>query len=503
MTRPAARPGPLLILVAIGTALRVAALAIPSVHHPDEIYQYLEAAHRLVFGYGVVPWEYRLGIRSWLFPLLLAGPMAAGSVISPGSGLYVLLPRLAMALVSTTIIISAWMMGARTSPRHAFFAALAATIWFELIGFAAHPLGETAGLAAACGAAALMFGPKQSRAHWIIAGALLALASVLRFQYAPALLVLACWGGGREISARWMPMALGAAAVLIASSLVDLASGAWPFAWLVENVRQNLLLGRATAYGEAGPLTYIGVLGGTWRWASIPLLIAAYAGVKRQPALFWAALVHLVLHSMIAHKEYRFVLLSSGFAVILAGIGTADIVHWAQQRIAPRWRYLVPCAAMSGWAIASLVLATGAAQRPFWTSRSAATESFADLRSTPGLCGVAVLGLPMPEFGGYTVLHRRVPIYLLDVTYPHEQAAAARLVGGYNAIVATPLHQREIPPGYTLDRCRSTAGEYADPVSAAAIRAVCTYHRAGPCSADARRAGAALEINRAIAERGM
>ena len=39
---------------------------------PDEVHQSLEQAHRLVFGYGFVPWEYQLGARSWILPGLLA-----------------------------------------------------------------------------------------------------------------------------------------------------------------------------------------------------------------------------------------------------------------------------------------------------------------------------------------------------------------------------------------------------------------------------------------------
>ena len=41
--------------------------------HPDEIMQYLEPAHRLVFGNGVTYWEYFYGARSWLVPGLVAG----------------------------------------------------------------------------------------------------------------------------------------------------------------------------------------------------------------------------------------------------------------------------------------------------------------------------------------------------------------------------------------------------------------------------------------------
>jgi len=43
-----------LILIA-GVALRAVAFDPYSAHHPDETIQYLEQAHRLVFGHGVVP----------------------------------------------------------------------------------------------------------------------------------------------------------------------------------------------------------------------------------------------------------------------------------------------------------------------------------------------------------------------------------------------------------------------------------------------------------------
>ena len=40
------------------------ASAYPTLLWSDEIFQTLEQAHRLVFGYGIVPWEFRAGARS-------------------------------------------------------------------------------------------------------------------------------------------------------------------------------------------------------------------------------------------------------------------------------------------------------------------------------------------------------------------------------------------------------------------------------------------------------
>ena len=35
--------------------------AFPGINHPDEVFQTVEQAHRLVFGTGLVPWEFVYG----------------------------------------------------------------------------------------------------------------------------------------------------------------------------------------------------------------------------------------------------------------------------------------------------------------------------------------------------------------------------------------------------------------------------------------------------------
>ncbi len=123
-----------LILIA-GAVLRVAAFDPYSAHHPDETIQYLEQAHRLVFGHGVVPWEFRYDIRSWLIPLALAGPMQLGEWLSPGGTLYLTLPRALVALANLVPIVAAWFLGARSSRQHAIAAMAVAALWVECVLF--------------------------------------------------------------------------------------------------------------------------------------------------------------------------------------------------------------------------------------------------------------------------------------------------------------------------------------------------------------------------------
>ncbi|HEV2964140.1 MAG TPA: mannosyltransferase, partial [Candidatus Angelobacter sp.] len=44
----------LALLLRVGAAMRV-----PSMAHPDEIFQTQEPAHRLAYGYGIITWEWR------------------------------------------------------------------------------------------------------------------------------------------------------------------------------------------------------------------------------------------------------------------------------------------------------------------------------------------------------------------------------------------------------------------------------------------------------------
>ncbi|KAG6739793.1 hypothetical protein POTOM_057408 [Populus tomentosa] len=54
-------------------AFRIAnSLLIQTYFNPDEHWQSLEVAHRIVFGYGHLTWEWRKGIRSYFHPLLFA-----------------------------------------------------------------------------------------------------------------------------------------------------------------------------------------------------------------------------------------------------------------------------------------------------------------------------------------------------------------------------------------------------------------------------------------------
>lgn len=62
------------IALIIIAAVRLASVPlIQTFYVPDEYWQSLEVAHKLTFGYGYLTWEWTQGIRSYVYPAIIAG----------------------------------------------------------------------------------------------------------------------------------------------------------------------------------------------------------------------------------------------------------------------------------------------------------------------------------------------------------------------------------------------------------------------------------------------
>jgi len=95
----------LLVILLVGLLIRVTVhLQVPSLVHPDEVFQTQEPAHRLAYGYGVISWEWRQGVRSWVLPAFLACLMRATDWMGTGSTGYLSAITIVLSLLSLTTI---------------------------------------------------------------------------------------------------------------------------------------------------------------------------------------------------------------------------------------------------------------------------------------------------------------------------------------------------------------------------------------------------------------
>jgi GPI mannosyltransferase 3 len=330
---PARRSGLLILIITlVALALRVAAVLPDSLHHPDEIGQYIEQAHRIVFGYGTITWEYRLGMRNWLLPLFFTLPMSLGHWLSPASELYLLLPRLTAALASLAILWAAYRIGKAQSQRHAMIALVVAAFWFEFVMFAAHTLSEPLATAAILAAVALLYDQSAGKKVLALAGFLLGIGILLRFQYGLPSAIIALGLSSGSWKARFAPVVVGGLIAVAFGALLDLAMGMMPYSWILTNIYQNVVLNRSASYGVSPVGEYLTALGVYWGVAAAVILPLVLIGYKQHRVLIWAAIANLALHSAIGHKEYRFIFLSTAIFVIVAALASVDVLKWLSAR---------------------------------------------------------------------------------------------------------------------------------------------------------------------------
>ena len=310
---------------------------------PDEIYQYFGQAHRLVFGHTVIPWEFEVGLRSWLIPLLLAGPMEAARLtgFAPWAGIDFI--KLLTAALSMVVVLVAIDWGWKFHGlRGAMLCGIVAGLWPDLLVMAPHPQEDTLGAYVLIAALYLIepwpAAPRQAaprlatpqpaviprgRTLWrtALAGALLGLAFVLRNPLAPGIAVAGialC----RKDTGKWMA-ALGAGGtIFLLAGLLDWATWGVPFRSFIMNYTLNISEGVASFFGREGNLYYPKMLLEDWLWA-LPFAIGFGAAIL--PVTSMAAFAILLLYLATAHKEFRFLFPVIALLVPVAGIGLSRI----------------------------------------------------------------------------------------------------------------------------------------------------------------------------------
>jgi hypothetical protein len=477
------------VLIALG-AILIAALLVrlaawhsfPNQIWPDEIFQSLEQAHRVVYGYGIVPWEFRDGARSWVLPGMLVGVMGLMSFITSSVTAYLAACATVLSAISLAPIWATFRTAlSEFGLRGAIVAGAVLACWFELVYFAPKALNEVvAGNGFVVGVLLADACVRRPRAELharsvVVATMLLALASVLRIQLSIAAVVCFCylvWPLAWRL--RWPAIAAGAAVVLFAG-LVDWLTWDYPFQSFVENIRVNIVEERSKIYGVAPSYAYFRVFGDIWGVWSALVMGLAIAGTRSRPLLGACALIVIATHLPIAHKEYRFAYPAMALVLALAAIGAAQLVRWVEQRKSPRIATLAAAGLITVWVAASLQGAVGFDEGKtrlaisfhppswHWTQRRGGLLAMKQLGEEPSVCGVAMLGFDPFLSGGYTYLHRDIPIF--HVLRPAETPAVAMHANVF--LVYFNIANEERLGDFTRDTC---------------IAEVCIYRRSGPCA---------------------
>lgn len=442
----------LLALMALALAIRVPIALFTVYHHADEVWQYIEPAYGIVTGDWIRTWDIRLGIRSWLIPLILLPPVWLGHVLAPTGELHLVLPRLLMACFSLGAVWAGWSLGQRVSRTHALVAGFVAAVWVDFSYFASRTSSDTLSVLAILPGLALLyrFRDRGGTRIAVAAGFLLGLGFITRFPLGPALAVPFLWAGRTDVRKAWLPLAGGALLATLCDVAANGAMGEPPLLWIYRNVMANVVQDRAHAYGIETADWYLRVLAWEWQYIALALLPALVLGARRYPMLVGTALVVLAVHSAIGHKEYRFVLLGVSLLILLAAIGSVDLMRALAERFGKQPSALFVAGLMAVWIAASVQVA---ATEPFsinWGVGKAPLRAMRTVRKQPAMCGLATYRVRDVPFVSRAVLNRRVPAMLINT-----QAAMAVTQGRYNVVVTPAEHMRELPPSYRFIGCAS------------------------------------------------
>ncbi|KAF9802934.1 hypothetical protein SFRURICE_015531 [Spodoptera frugiperda] len=286
---------------------------------PDEYWQTLEVAHKQVFGYGALTWEWQQGIRSYLYPSVVAGLYT----LLKYTGLdypeaLILLPRILQAIISTAADYSFYKWTGNR--KWALFLILTSWFWFYTSGRTLLQTLETSLVAIALSEFPFKGGKlghyEQESPKWIW---LAVLCVFLRPTSAPLWAVLGAYNLLTTNQSRlklivrtYVPIALVCGGALVALDSYyygRLIVTPWEF------FRFNVLHDIASFYGQhpwhwyltQGIPAVLGVNVIPVLWATVQILRRPKEN-KIGSLLLTAVALYVAVYSFIPHKEFRFVL---------------------------------------------------------------------------------------------------------------------------------------------------------------------------------------------------
>ena len=417
----------LLPVLALAFVARAAiALSGDFVLHPDEIMQYLEPAHRLVFGNGVTYWEYFYGARSWLVPGLVAGVLKLFDIVGLGQpfwyvgGVKLVFCAISLLIPAGMYFFARWHFG-ETAARVAL---LMGAFWYELVGFAHKPMTEFVATALLISLLVLCVRPVPDRLRVVLTVAVLAvLVAAVRLQYAPlALLVLGLYflRTGKRTQ-----LVVAAATGFVAVGVFDAIT--WDgglFHSYIVNIRVNLALGDLRA-GESPAWQFL-----YWlliaNMGLVALCVLALPDLRRYGFLLALIALTLLIHSTQSHKEYRFIFVVIPLWLLIG----ADFVVWfASRASAGRSRMLlgptslVLTASFAAVSLAGILNALPYQDRVyqaysketgvvgFLRNQDPIFAAYRYLASAPAVFAVWQVDRPYYNLPGYYYLHRAIPFY--------------------------------------------------------------------------------------------
>lgn len=376
-------------IYALALAVEAAALAaLDGRLHHDEVHQYLEPAHRMVWGYGTVAHEWHRGMRNTLAPGALAGLFAAARALGlDAPNALFALRHTAMALLSLLALRAAMdHVADATDEARARYAGAGLALCAPWAALATRTLGEALSMVAVL-LALRALGRSQHLRAGVGAGA----AFALRYPaglFAAALALGSAARGPKPLGR----FAMGATLPLAALALADLRAWGSPFASVRAYATFNLVHDRARIEYGARPWWFY--LACALAFAPWPLALGLRGpwSARRAGVALGCLGVYLGAMSALAHKEPRFFLTALPLVAVALARGAGAV--------GPRSRAALALVAAQGAAVVAL----------WWRAGIFQGDVARATRWVAGRRDVGALWVMNASHPGWTSLRRDVPL---------------------------------------------------------------------------------------------
>ncbi len=437
--------------LAVGLALRAhVVFTDDGINWPDEIYQSFEPAHRLVFGHGLMPWEFLDGARTWAVPGFVACWLWLCRLVGADSPtVYVPLVKLVFSLLGLASAWGAYRL-ARTFGARELEASFAGALWAlcaVALYFSHRAMSENLAAALLPWGLALAWDEASSRRARLLGASLLGLATLARLQAglvcAVALLVLAlrAWRArgvvGRWLATQEVALALGAWALVFglwdAAAWHDAPGAKWGglFHSAVVYVRFNVIEGKSAGWGTAAWPYYFVHLFRTMPGVAVTLAVAAIVALRRAWPVVLVVALFFAVHLAVGHKELRFLVPVLPLACALVGVALSALPERAA-----RLALVVAALAAVPSTVNHRALTMGQVGSYLERPDSSAWDDFGPVNRLllaasrrTDVCGLRVDAAHLAWTGGSTYLHVRAPLYMPGT--PHQR-------GFFNYVITRP-----------------------------------------------------------------
>jgi len=413
----------LLTILALAGVVRAAAAVYSSGYmHPDEPFQSLEQAHRIVYGYGIVPWEFLFGARFWFFPALyvpLLWLLRTLGLDDPARGIVII--RSFNALCSLALVWGAYLLGRELKDEATgLIAPLLCAFWYLFVYYSVRTLPDTF-VVNVIPFAFLLTGRSRggSLRGRFLGGLLMGAAFFIRFQVAIFLLPLSVFLCVRRDMRGLLAAAGGFSVCLILQGAIDYLRWGSVVHSMGTYFAFHFTGLPAMLWGKEPWYFYLAQFWNEFYPISPLMVLLFIYGLYELPLIGGSALVFIGILSVLLHKEARFlapalpllfVSIAAGLTGLSARIGSSGLKRFFATTVV----------------VAILLLSCVKGLHFPWQQNSGYASALAYLGRRSDVRAVTVVGAYWWETGGYFYLHHNVPLEAFGTPDEYQRYAPPR-----------------------------------------------------------------------------